>query len=198
MPLASTGRDLRAVASGGSVHRGALGRAGARDDVDDTTDRVGPVETGACALDDLDALDRFGLDVLQRRAADGARIDSHPVDQHRGVIAFRAAQEDRGRLSGAAVACYLDAAVADKERCQVARQRVIDLLARDYYDRHGEFIDRGCRSRRGNDDFVQRCRRPQHQSPPVAPRAVASAATSTPVQIQWPQYAWKTPARPPA
>ena len=67
------GHDLRVVAAGRGVQRCARGGAGARDDVDDAAYGIGAVEAGARALDDLDALDRFGLDILERRAADGAR-----------------------------------------------------------------------------------------------------------------------------
>ena len=33
-------------------------------------------------------------------------------------------------------------------------ERVLDLIARDHYDRNGQFIDRGGRSSRGNDHFA--------------------------------------------
>src|SRR5258706_16456203 len=86
-------QHLGAVATPRAIHRGPGRRAGASDDVDDAANGVGAVEAGTRSLDDLDPLDGFGLDVLQRRPAKGSGVDAHAVEQHSGVITVGAAQE---------------------------------------------------------------------------------------------------------
>ena len=134
-----------------------LVRAAARDDVDDAADRVGAVQRRARALDDLDALDELGRDVLHRRRADGAGIDAQAVDQHQHVVRLRAAQEQRSLLAGAAEARHLDAGHE--------AQRVAEVGGRPRRGRRGESRSTlartsagGTLGARGGDDDGFECR----------------------------------------
>jgi hypothetical protein len=147
-------RAARAVAA--RLDAGAELRArgaAARDDVDDPADRLRAVQRGARALHDLDALDQFRGDVLQRRAPRGAGVHPHAVDQHERVVAVGAADERRRHLAGAAVARDLDAAVVAQQLGDVERVAALDRRAVD--DHHGRQRLRGAdRAARGGDDHV--------------------------------------------
>jgi hypothetical protein len=111
------------------------------------------VQRGARALHDLDALDQFRGDVLQRRAARGAGVHPHAIDQHEGVVAVGAADERRRHLAGAAVACDLDAAVVAQQLGDIECVAALDRGAVD--DHHGRQRLRGAdRAARGGDDHV--------------------------------------------
>src|SRR5690606_40137840 len=93
---------VEAAAAHRSFHPAAL--LAPRDDVDHAADRVRAEQGGARSLDDLDALDELGRDVLDGRATDGAGVDAHAVDQHERVIALGAAHEHGRRLARTALA----------------------------------------------------------------------------------------------
>ena len=98
-------------------------------------------------------------------------IDAHTVDQHRGVIAFRAAHEDRGRLARVRRCAQISMPPCPiSKRGQIGGKRALDLVARDDYDRHRQFVDRGCRARRGDDHFRPGASRPIHSRRRHAPR----------------------------
>ncbi len=100
---------LRGIAAERRARACAVFRRAASEQLDHAADGIGAVQRGARPLHDLDALERFWRDVLQRGAADGAWIDAHAVDEHDGVVAFRTAREQRGGLPRAAIARDLEA-----------------------------------------------------------------------------------------
>ena len=100
---------LRGIAAERRARARAVFRRAAREQLDHAADGIGAVQRRAWPLHDLDALERFWRDVLQRGAADGAWIDAHAVDEHHGVVAFRTAREQRGGLPRAAMARDLEA-----------------------------------------------------------------------------------------
>jgi hypothetical protein len=94
--------------------------------------------------------------VLQLCTADRSRVDAHPVDQHRRVIALGAADEDCRGLAGTAVACDVDAGMKLQQRGDVWGERAVELLARDHDDRrqHVVAIDLGAGC--GHDGVAER------------------------------------------
>ena len=60
--------------------------------------------------------------MLDRSAAQRARIDAHAVDKHERVIAFGAAQEQRRRLAWPAIATQIDAGFEPEQFTEVVRE----------------------------------------------------------------------------
>jgi hypothetical protein len=71
---------LRGIAAERRARTCAVFRRAASEQLDHAADGIGAVQGRARPLHDLDALEGFWCDVLQRGAADGAWIDAHAVD----------------------------------------------------------------------------------------------------------------------
>ena len=147
----------RFVRAGARAHlKAAALRCPPGDHVDHATDRIGPVQRRTRAPHDLDTLDQFRRNVLQRGAADRAGIDAHAVDQHQGMVAFRAANEDRGRLSRAARAPDIEPGVESQYVDDVGGEAARERFAID----HGHWCEHRCRRgrcpRRGHDQRFDR------------------------------------------
>ncbi len=146
---------LRGIAAERRARACAVFRRAAREQLDHAADGIGAIQRRARALDDFDALERFGRDVLQRGAADGAGIDAHAVDEHHGVVAFRAAREQRGGLPGAAIARDFEAGMGLQQFADVAGERSFDVAARDDDDRRADRIERHRCAGGGDDGFIE-------------------------------------------
>ncbi len=129
--------------------------AAARDHVDHAADRVRAVERRARALDDLDALDQLGRDVLDRGAADGAGVDAQPVHQHQHVVRLRAAQEQRGLLARPAEARHLDARARAQHVAQVGGGLALELGGRNDLHIRQHAIRGNLRAGRRDDDGAE-------------------------------------------
>ncbi len=105
-------------------------------DINHAPDRIGAKQRGTSALDDLDALDHFGGNVLNGSATQRAGIDAHTVDEHERVVTFGTAHEDRCRLARSAIATDVDARLHPQQFGKVSRHRQFDLFAGDDRDRH--------------------------------------------------------------
>ena len=80
----SAGRAVAAVVTAdraGAVETQVPGLAAAREDLDHAADRVGAVEAGAGAAQDLDAVDLGQAQRVEVRQAERGRADPHAVDQ---------------------------------------------------------------------------------------------------------------------
>src|SRR5258706_5627514 len=103
----------------------------AREDLDDAADRLGSVEARHRPLDDLDALDQFERDVLDRRGADGRRAHAQPIDEHQRLRGSGAANEKRLRLARAPGRAQLDPRFALQDLAERQRSGLVEILARD-------------------------------------------------------------------
>ena len=145
-----------AVVPGARLDAAAILRAAARDHVDDAADGVRTVQRRARTLDDFDALDQFGRDVLDRGAADGPGIDAHAVNQHEHVIGVCAAQEQRSLLAGAAEARHLDPGAHAQQVAEIRGRLAPQFRAGDDIDACDRAIRRNFRAGGGDDDGFQR------------------------------------------
>ena len=86
------------------------------DDVDHSADRLAAVEGGLRPAQHLDPRDVADQKVAEVEAAAGRRrvVEPDPVDHHQGLVALRAADEQRGGLADAAVAGDGHAGLAGK------------------------------------------------------------------------------------
>ena len=128
--------------------------AASRDHVDHAADRVGAIQRGTRAFHDLDPLDVGGVDALQRREPDRARVDPHAIHQHQRVIAVGAAHEHGRGLPRPAVAAELEPRVEAQDVSRVGGTAALDRVAVDHQDRDQHFLQRNRHARRGDDDLL--------------------------------------------
>ena len=131
--------------------RPAVARAASRDHVDHAPDRVRAPECGAWALDDLDALDHVGWNVLQRGQANRPRIDPDAVDEDQRVVALGAANEHRRGLAGTAVASHVEARMKTQQFRRVVGAATLDRVTVDDQRRRDYLAERRLDTRRRDD-----------------------------------------------
>jgi hypothetical protein len=133
----------------------------ARDDVDDTAQRLGPVQHRHRAAHDFDAFDVFHRDpvVLEVRVADDAIAGAHApaVDEEQRVFAVHAAQaEHLAPADGPAL--QADAGFAAQRVEQVVGAAGLDLAPRDHAQRGRRGRFEHAVAGGGDDDALQRRR----------------------------------------
>src|SRR5690606_38626166 len=146
----------QAMAAGAGMETGvhAFARA-AGEHLDDAADGPAAVQAGARAAHDLDALDEFERQVLQRRQAGGGGADAHAVHQEQGVVGFGAAQEQRGDLAEPALVGQVDAGAAAQQVLQRARLAALDRVAVDDLHRRERRVGGGGGAGGGDQDVVE-------------------------------------------
>ena len=141
-----------AALADGQVDHGSAGRALAGDDLDDAVGRLGPVQSRrGGALDDLDALDLFGVDVVQPGRACAARgagpvvgVDADPVDVDEGTRVRRSRAGSLGERPDPAdedVAAGADVAASDlhADAGHLAGQQLLEAGGGDLLDLGSDF-----------------------------------------------------------
>jgi len=99
-----------------------------RDDVDDSVQRIGAVQRGACSFHDFDAFDVLNREAREiDRAADSAR-DPLAVDQHQDVLGIHPLHADPRTGKGAK---DIKSGVLFEKVSEVLGTRRFDLLVRD-------------------------------------------------------------------
>src|SRR5690606_17457510 len=109
----------------------ALGAATAGEYLDHSAHGFRAVQAGARSTDDLDALDLFEWNVLQRGAAGGCRADPNAIDQHQYVLFATAANGHRGFLAAPPVAGDADSSQALQQLRHAAGLLAFDFVTGD-------------------------------------------------------------------
>ena len=89
--------------------------------------------------------------MLDRGSAQGARVNPDAIDQYESVVALGATHKYRCRLSGAAIAADVDTGLEAQQLGEVFRERELDVLTRDYGDRHDRVTEWNLGPRGRND-----------------------------------------------
>ena len=135
--------------------RGVTGPVATGEDLDHAADGFGAIQAGTRTTHDLDALDQFDRQVLQRGQARGGRADAHAVDQEQHVVRVGTAQEHRRLLAESALVGQVDAGAAAQQLGQGTRLAALDLRAVDHFDRGQRVIDGDRGAGTGDHDLVE-------------------------------------------
>ena len=137
-PVFSRSRRYAAVDLAGIVaavagrYRSRCGASGQRlsEQLDHPAQRIGTVQAAHRSGHDLDACNLGRRQVLERSGAAGGVVQADAVEQHQGVAAVGAAQENAAGLTGPAVGDDLDVGLLLQQLGERVLPAALDDLAR--------------------------------------------------------------------
>ena len=121
---------------------GELLAASTREHLNHSTQRVGAVQTGCRATQDLDAFDLIERNRLERSRPCGRRAHAQSIDQHQRVIAIGTTKKDPGNRTPAAVHHDFNTGLARQQFGQALRASTGYVLRADHSDVRDQFGQR--------------------------------------------------------